>query len=811
MTAEEIPCPNCRRPLKGSALMGLCPDCLLAAGLGAGTVATASENAGAFVAPTSAELQARFPELEVMELLGRGGMGAVYKARQKGLDRLTALKILPPGVSAGEAFAERFKREAMALAKLHHPRIVTLYEFGDRDGQFYFLMEFVDGVNLRQVLQGGRIAPGEALAIVPQICEALQYAHDRGVVHRDIKPENILLTKAGEVKIADFGVAKIVAREPAGSALPAGAGETEAGKVVGTPSYMAPEQLAHPAGVDHRADIYALGVVFYQMLTGELPGQRIAPPSTKAQMDVRLDEIVLRALEKDPELRWQHASVLRTRVETVAGTVQEDAAAPRAAPEAAPRRSNRLFRIGAWLLLAAVAVMTVAAVVAYSLPRWYRAQGMVQLPQPATDVPRLFQSVLQGAGERVLVFVTPVSNTRLVRIGAYARSPGEAVAAARAAMAKATVAGGPVSKMLLAFPIPRGLVVVEPPLTPAAYSWPRTGLIIALTAFFCLVFLVLPGVLLPLWEIISRLAPARDAAGDGDTRFLAKCALLVFLAGIIGPPALLVLAGNAAGAQDLVGILAVACFASSCVMGLLGRKHLPGRIAAAGSVLLPLIVIGLIGIRRIEIEGRAAQMQASTQEERRQAEAAFRAVAVKAAPGANAGSGLANSFPPPARAEDAARILDMDLADRKKEESRSRTPEQPGAIPGAGALLPSAPPQAVDAATGAAAAVAQAWLAGIDAGNYAQSWRDASALFRGAITQEAWVTSLTGLRKPLGGLVTRTLKRSQSAASLPGAPDGKYVVMQFDSSFTEMKEAVETVTFQLDTDGKWRDCGYFVR
>jgi predicted Ser/Thr protein kinase/type II secretory pathway pseudopilin PulG len=276
-----------------------------------------------FIPPKIEELAAKFPQLEVLEFIGQGGMGAVYKVRQKQLDRIVALKILPPQAASGPGFAERFAREARALAKLNHPHIVTLYEFGQADGLFYFLMEFVDGTNLRQVLNAGRIAPKEALAIVPQICEALQFAHENGIVHRDIKPENILLSREGRVKIADFGVAKIVAEglnEAAGTPV-APAGElTEAGSTIGTPQYMAPEQIKNSAEVDHRADIYSLGVVFYQMLTGELPSGKIEPPSKKVQVDVRLDEVVLRALEKKPELRYQDANVFKTQVETIAQT-----------------------------------------------------------------------------------------------------------------------------------------------------------------------------------------------------------------------------------------------------------------------------------------------------------------------------------------------------------------------------------------------------------------------------------------------------------------------------------------------------------
>lgn len=181
------------------------------------------------------------------------------------------------------------------------------------------LMEYVDGLNLRQLLQNKQISYREALAIVPMICDALQYAHDAGVVHRDIKPENILLDKQGRVKVADFGLAKLVGISEmdmpnAPSTAPY---LTEAGQVMGTPQYMAPEQIAHPSDVDHRADIYSLGIVFYQMLTGELPGKVLEPPSKKAEVDVRLDEVVRRALEMKPEDRYQRASELKMSVETI--------------------------------------------------------------------------------------------------------------------------------------------------------------------------------------------------------------------------------------------------------------------------------------------------------------------------------------------------------------------------------------------------------------------------------------------------------------------------------------------------------------
>ena len=269
---------------------------------------------GAFVPPTIGHLSEVFPSLEVIELLGAGGMGAVYKARQKGLDRLVALKILPDEFAHDVKFALRFAREARTLAKLNHPNIVSVFEFGNVQETYYFLMEFVDGPTLRDVISAGQLSPEEALAIVPHLCSALQFAHDNGVVHRDIKPENILLAKDGGVTIADFGLSRMLGDERQSTAL------TDTHQIMGTLRYMAPEQLAGTRSVDHRADIYSLGVVFYELLTGELPIGRFELPSKKVSIDVRLDEVVLRTLEKEPQHRYQAASEIKSDMDAIASS-----------------------------------------------------------------------------------------------------------------------------------------------------------------------------------------------------------------------------------------------------------------------------------------------------------------------------------------------------------------------------------------------------------------------------------------------------------------------------------------------------------
>jgi serine/threonine protein kinase len=263
-------------------------------------------------APDPKELAKQLPQLEIGELIGEGGMGFVYKARQRHLDRQVALKILHSELQEDPAFAKRFEREAKALAKLNHPNIVAVYDSGHTEaGNYYFVMEYVDGVNLREVLHGDHMDPKKALAVVPQICDALEYAHEQGIVHRDIKPENILIDGRGQVKIADFGLAKLV--DPTSQTE----NISRVGQRMGTAHYMAPEQVHDSTDVDHRADIYSLGVVFYEMLTGELPVGRFSPPSKTVKLDGRLDKVVLKTLENRPDQRYQHASDLKTEIEFI--------------------------------------------------------------------------------------------------------------------------------------------------------------------------------------------------------------------------------------------------------------------------------------------------------------------------------------------------------------------------------------------------------------------------------------------------------------------------------------------------------------
>jgi len=305
-------CPTCGQTFSPNDAAGLCPYCLV----------EMVENEKERTALSNDEkemplkLGEEFQGLKIIKIIGRGGMGIVYKAQQQALDRTVALKLMPHSLEEDPEFQQRFQREAKALAGLSHSNIVTIYDFGTDGYRSYFIMEFVDGTDLRSVMQSGDLTVAESLQIISQICDALAYAHSQDVVHRDIKPENILLTKQGQVKIADYGLAKIVGEKGKGTTR-----LTNSNLIMGSPNYMAPEQVESPDKVDHRADIYSMGVVFYEMLTGELPMGSFAPPSQKSQVDQRLDKVVLRTLAKEPENRYQQATEVKEAVSRIERSV----------------------------------------------------------------------------------------------------------------------------------------------------------------------------------------------------------------------------------------------------------------------------------------------------------------------------------------------------------------------------------------------------------------------------------------------------------------------------------------------------------
>lgn len=263
--------------------------------------------------PTAAELQALMPGYTVEKILGCGGMGAVYRGVQNNLDRPVAIKILPPGVEKEDpSFAERFKSEARLMAKLNHPAVVSVYDFGATlGGQLYFAMEYVDGSDVAQMISAqGRLPPAHAHAITAHVCDALQAAHELGIVHRDIKPANVLLNVKGQVKVADFGLAKV--EDPGQHGL------TKTGFAMGTPDFVAPEALMGTSQVDGRADIYAVGVMLYQMLTGNIPRGAFKPAFMLVPgLDPRFDPIITKAMQHDREERYRSAAELRRDLDVI--------------------------------------------------------------------------------------------------------------------------------------------------------------------------------------------------------------------------------------------------------------------------------------------------------------------------------------------------------------------------------------------------------------------------------------------------------------------------------------------------------------
>ena len=369
MNTDPILCSSCGAVLDSAAPGGLCPRCLMAAAL---LPTDAPTGLRLSTPPTVEQVAAAFPQLEVLALIGAGGMGAVFRARQPKLHRLVALKVLPASLAERDpAFAERFEREGQMLARLHHPNIVAVYDSGRAGDFFYLLMEHVDGVNLRQAMRASRFTPAQALGIVPRICDALQFAHDEGVLHRDIKPENILLDAKGRVKLADFGIGKIIGdgtHESHGTYSSHDSHLTQTGTTLGTPQYMAPEQRDQPESVDHRADIYSLGVVFYELLTGELPVGKFALPSEISASDPRVDAIVRQALEKEREHRQQSVGEVRTQVETVTSSAERTSPMESARPDtpAPPPLEPRVSRtaivgaVGAGLAVTAMVLLILA-------------------------------------------------------------------------------------------------------------------------------------------------------------------------------------------------------------------------------------------------------------------------------------------------------------------------------------------------------------------------------------------------------------------------------------------------------------------
>ena len=360
-----------------TVLQSVQPDQVLARAMNSVKMSTAGS--GGWTPPTVQEAARLFQNYEVVALLGRGGMGAVYQARQTALDRLVAIKLLPLEVSVDRDFADRFRREARAMAKLNHPNIISVFDFGQTsEGHLYFVMEFVDGAMLHTLIHGPEpIQPAEALILLEQVCDALAYAHGKGIVHRDIKPANVMVEREGRVKVADFGLARLTDGASAEQW-----GTTMTGIVMGTPDYMSPEQK-RGSHVDHRSDIYALGVMLYEMICKETPQGAFILPSKHCGIDKRLDGIVTKALATKPEERFQSTAEMRTAIEIVRPAVakaQAKKAPPNppapVKPKPSPLPSAPPFTKDGRLSFAKIAIVAILLIAAgaFAFVKWRRVE-----------------------------------------------------------------------------------------------------------------------------------------------------------------------------------------------------------------------------------------------------------------------------------------------------------------------------------------------------------------------------------------------------------------------------------------------------
>lgn len=266
--------------------------------------------------PTIEQLDEQIPGLQFVELLGRGGSGWTFLATQESLSRRVAVKVLDRRPFDGDDAAARFRREAESLARLNHPGIVTVHDFGVTEEFLYLVMEYVAGPTLRQRMLAGRPSVGESLSIVKQVCAAVESAHAAGVLHRDLKPENILFASYephAAIKVADFGIAQWCHDEPLDRL-------TTTGIVIGTPFYMAPEQGEGSAALDHRGDVYSIGVIAYELLTGRLPLGRFSDPSAFAACGKAVDRAIGRALANRPEGRTPDVGMLARELDAAAET-----------------------------------------------------------------------------------------------------------------------------------------------------------------------------------------------------------------------------------------------------------------------------------------------------------------------------------------------------------------------------------------------------------------------------------------------------------------------------------------------------------
>jgi predicted Ser/Thr protein kinase len=302
------------------------------------------------------------PGYRLESLVGTGGMGEVHKATQLSLGRTVAVKLLNPDLAKDASFVARFQKEAAALAALSHPNVVSIVDKGKTDSTYFLVMEFVEGPSLREQVRSPLLTPKESLRMMMEICRGVDYAHNKGVIHRDLKPENILFDQqaGGIAKVTDFGLASFL--DDANSRF----NLTSTHVSMGTLSYMAPEQRVDAKNADKRADIFSLGVILYELLTGEVPLGTFDPPSKrKPGIDPRLDDIVLRCLKPDPEDRYSTVNELMADLEPMVPLTSSQVPQPitrwQRMKLGVRRVVRRTFQVAATLVVLAAAAVLVGA------------------------------------------------------------------------------------------------------------------------------------------------------------------------------------------------------------------------------------------------------------------------------------------------------------------------------------------------------------------------------------------------------------------------------------------------------------------
>jgi len=299
-----------------------------------------------FVPPEISELAGLFAGYEIQGLIAVGGMGAVYVAIQKSLDRQVALKILPIELSKDAAFRAGFEAEAKAMARLNHPNLIGVYDFGEAGGMLYIIMEYVPGQSLYHATYQTALESKDVIRLMTGICNGLANAHENGIIHRDIKPANILLDLSGQPKIGDFGLARPAERKV-----------EEGEEIFGTPDYAAPEVVNSPHSVDYRADLFAVGVMLHELLTGQLPSADSRPASVISRCDPRFDPIIRRATQALPQARHSSAREIANELEWIANSLRPNAgpAVPRGPRRVgAPARKVKKNGGNLWMVMLAV-------------------------------------------------------------------------------------------------------------------------------------------------------------------------------------------------------------------------------------------------------------------------------------------------------------------------------------------------------------------------------------------------------------------------------------------------------------------------